>query len=179
MEILCAVGAQAPPRSHDPAEKSRAATLIRAIGANLFVSLEQIVDRSITLANADKTQCIGVAGPDGLAAMTALCRKGFDHVEYVRRATCASADEASDMLLIVGLMQSQDLSTLIIDTCHLLNDGGALVIQLTSRGDDALVSRALAAAGMDITSSVFELSAGCLATYRVQRLAVQQRRRIA
>ena len=153
--------------------------MIRAIGANLFVSPEQIVDKSITLANADKTQRIGVAGPDGLAAMTALCRKGFDHVEYVRRATCHCADEASDLLLVAGLMRPEDLSALIIGACPLLNDGAALVVQLRSPGDDVLVRMALAAAGMDITSSVFELSAGCLATYRIQRLAIQQGRRIA
>jgi hypothetical protein len=153
--------------------------LIRAIGANLFVSPEQIVDKSITLANADKTQRIGVAGPDGLAAMTALCRKGFDHVEYVRRATCHCADEASDVLLIAGLMQPEDLRALIIGACHLLNDGGALVVQLGSRREDALVRAALTAAGMMVTSSVFELSAGCLVTYRIQRLAVQRERRIA
>ena len=153
--------------------------MIRAIGANLFVSPEQIVDKSITLANADKTQRIGVAGPDGLAAMTALCRKGFDHVEYVSRATCHCADEASDVLLIAGLMQPEDLRALIIGACHLLNDGGALVVQLGSRREDALVRAALTAAGMMVTSSVFKLSAGCLVTYRIQRLAVQRERRIA
>jgi hypothetical protein len=147
--------------------------LIRAIGANLFVSPEQIVEKSITLAHADKAQRIGVAGPDGLAAMTALCRQGFDHVEVVRRATCHCADEASDLLLIAGLMRPEDLSALIIGACHLLNDGGALVLQLSDRGDDALVRAALAAAGMDATSSVFELSAG-LATYRIQRIAVSR-----
>lgn len=150
--------------------------MIRAIGANLFVSPEQIVDKSITLANADKTQRIGVAGPDGLAAMTALCRKGFDHVEYVIRATCHCADEASDVLLIAGLMQPEDLRALIIGACHLLNDGGALVVQLGSCGEDALVRAALVAAGMNVTSSVFELSAGCLVTHTVERTAVQQRR---
>lgn len=150
--------------------------MIRAIGANLFVSPEQIVDKSITLANADKTQRIGVAGPDGLAAMTALCRKGFDHVEYVRRATCHCADEASDVLLIAGLMQPEDLRALIIGACHLLNDGAALVVQLRSRGEDALVRAALTAAGMNVTSSVFELSAGCLVTHTVERTAAQQRR---
>lgn len=150
--------------------------MIRAIGANLFVSPEQIVEKSITLANADKTQRIGVAGPDGLTAMTALCRKGFDHVEYVRRATCHCADEASDVLLIAGLMQPEDLRALIIGACHLLNDGGALVVQLGSRGEDALVRAALTAAGMTVTSSVFELSAGCLVTHTVERTAVQQRR---
>ncbi len=153
--------------------------MIRAIGANLFVSPEQIVEKSITLANADKTQRIGVAGPDGLAAMTALCRKGFDHVEYVRRATCHCADEAGDVLLIAGLMPAEDLMALVIGACHLLNDGGALVVQLRSPADDVVVRTALAAAGMDVTSSVFELSAGCLATYRIQRLAVQRDRRTA
>ena len=152
--------------------------MIRVIGANVFVSPEQIVDKSITLANADKTQRIGVAGPDGLAAMTALCRKGFDHVEYVRRATCHCADEASDLLLIAGLMRPEDLRALVIGACHLLNDGGALVVQLAGPCDDALVRAALAAAGMSATSSVFELSAG-LATYRIERIAVQQDRRSA
>lgn len=80
------------------------------------------------------------------------------------------------MLLIAGLMQPEDLRALIIGACHLLNDGGALVVQLGSRGEDALVRAALTAAGMNVTSSLFELSAGCLVTHTVERTAAQQRR---
>jgi hypothetical protein len=77
------------------------------LGANTFVSPDE---RAIRLAAAHLDDQVSVAGPDGLAAMVSLCREGFDSVECARRATCAGADEKSDVLLIVGAMTGVEVA---------------------------------------------------------------------
>ena len=142
---------------------------MRAVGPTVCVSTEQIVQKSICLANADKRQLVSVAGPDSLAAMVSLCRDGFDHVECVRQATCTCADEASDVLLVAGPMSTQELGAVLQRTCRLLRDGGVLVVQLQYPRDDAAVRSVLTANGMKIASTLFDLSSGCLVSHSVER----------
>ena len=148
---------------------------MRALGPNVFASPEQIVRQSITLANAERRGSVSVAGPDSLAAMISLCRDGFDHVECARQATSACADEASDLLLIAGLMSAEELSAVLHRTCRLLRDGGVLVVQLRLPRDDEAVRTAVAASGMTIASTLFDLSAGCLVSHTVERAAALRR----
>jgi hypothetical protein len=143
--------------------------VIRALGPKLFVSPEQIVRKSATLAHADRGQRVSVVGPDSLAAMISLCRDGFDHVECARQSTCTCADEASDVLLVAGFMSTGDLADLLRRTCRLLRDGGVLVVQLQRPADDAVVRSVLRAAGMQATSTLIDVSAGCLVTHTVSR----------
>jgi hypothetical protein len=149
---------------------------IGAMGTNLFVSPRQIVEKSAALANADKRWRISVAGPDSLAAMVALCRAGFDHVECAKQATCRCADEASDLLIVAGAMSSDERAAVLRRTGRLLRDGGVLVVQLERPSDAPAVRAALGAAGMGISSTVFDLSAGCLVTHTVERAAASRRR---
>ena len=148
---------------------------VRAKGPNVFVSPEQIVQKSAVLAKADKGQRISVAGPDSLAAMIALCRAGFDHVECARRATCACADEASDILLILGRQSPEELAAVLARTCRLLRDGGVLVVQLQRPGDAARIRPILGASGMRVGSTVFDLAAGCLVTHALERVGALRR----
>jgi hypothetical protein len=148
---------------------------IGATGANLFVSPQQIVEKSAALANADKSWRVSVAGPDSLAAMIALCRAGFDHVECANRATCRCADEASDLLIVAGRMSPDACAALLERTCRLLRDGGVLVVQLERASDAPAVRAALAAAAMVVSSTLFDLTAGCLVTHTVERAAAPLR----
>jgi hypothetical protein len=148
---------------------------MRAVGPIVFLSPEQIVQKSIYLAHAHKDQFISVAGPDSLAAMVSLCRDGFDHVECVRQATCRCADGASDALLIVGLMSTYELSSVLQRTCRLLRDGGTLVVQLQKPKDDVIVRSALNGLGIEITSTVVDVSAGSLATHGIERRTALER----
>jgi hypothetical protein len=145
--------------------------MMRAAGSNLFVSPEQIVQKSVFLANADRRGAVSVAGPDSLAAMISLCRDGFDQVECARQATCVCADGASDVLLIAGLMSAEELDGVLRRTCRLLRDGGALVVQLRRPKDDAVVRAALGAMGLQIASTLIDVSAGCLVSHTVERAA--------
>jgi hypothetical protein len=147
---------------------------VRAQGPNLFVSPEQIVRKSVILAKADKAQHISVAGPDSLAAMIALCRAGFDHVECARQATCAGADEASDVLLVVGPQPPQALAGLLARTCRLLRDGGVLVAQLEAAGDAAVIRQALEQSGMRVGSTVLDLATGRLVSHTVERIRTRR-----
>jgi hypothetical protein len=142
---------------------------VRARGPNLFVSPEPIVRKSVILARADRAQHISVAGPDSLAAMVALCRAGFDHVECARQATCACADEGSDVLLILGRQSPQDLAALISRTCRLLRDGGVLVVQVERPGDAAAIPQIVGASSMRVDSTVLDLEAGWLVSHTVRR----------
>ncbi len=154
----------------------------RALGPKLVVSADEIavsaddiVRRSIDLAHADRGQRVSVAGPESLAALISLCREGFDHVECARRSTCPCADEASDLLLIAGLLPAADLADLLRRTCRLLRDGGTLIVQLQRSADDAAVRSALAAAGVVTTSSRIDGRAACLAVHTVARAALALR----
>jgi hypothetical protein len=147
---------------------------VRARGPNLFVSPEQIVRKSIVLAKADKAQHISVAGPDSLTAMIALCRAGFDHVECARQATCACADEGSDVLLILGRQSPQEVAAVLTRTCRLLRDGGVLVVQVERPGDMAGIPGTLAASGMQVGSTVLDLASGCLVSHTVERFGARR-----
>jgi len=145
---------------------------VRAGGPNLFVSPEQIVQKSVILARADRAQHISVAGPDSLEAMIALCRAGFDHVECARQATCACADEVSDVLLILGRQPPGDLAALISRTLRLLRDGGVLVVQVERPGDAAAIPQVVGENSMQVDSTVLDLGAGFLVSHTVRRRRV-------
>ena len=145
--------------------------MIRALGPQLFVSPEQIVRKSVYLAHADRGQRVSVAGPDSLAAMVSLCRDGFDHVECARQSTCTCADEASDVLLVAGLLSAEDLAGLLRRTCRLWRDGGVLVVQLQQPADDKVVRAVLRAMGLRASSTLVDVSAGCLVTHTVSGAA--------
>ena len=139
----------------------------RVFGANVFASPEQIVRKSLSLAHADRQCLVSVAGPDSLAAMISLCRDGFDHVECARQATCSSADEMSDVLLIAGRQSAAELGEVVRRTCRLLRDGGVLVAQLEQPADDAVIRAALGERGLWLGGSLFDLNAGCLVSHRI------------
>jgi hypothetical protein len=149
--------------------------LTRVLGSTAFASPEQIVQKSVSLAGADRRGRVSVAGPDSLAAMISLCRDGFDQVECARQATCPSADEASDLLLVAGPMSVEALAGVIERTCRLLRDGGVLVVQLTRPTDDRIVRAVLQAKGLRVASSLFDLSAGCLVSHAVERQAAMRK----
>ena len=144
---------------------------MRAIGAHIVLSPEQVVQRALFLAGAHKDDLVSVAGPDGLAAMVSLCRAGFERVECARQATCAGADEGPDLLLIVGSLTPDDLAATVRRTARMLRDGGVLIAQLTAAGDDAVVRAALATLGLRASFSLTDRSAGRLVMHTVRRAA--------
>jgi hypothetical protein len=144
---------------------------MRAHGAHLFLSPEQVVQRALFLSSAQKGDLISVAGPDGLAAMISLCRAGYERVECARQATCAGADEACDLLLIVGPMAADELADTIRRTARLLRDGGVLIAQLSGAAEEAVVRPALAARGLETNFTLADRSAGRLVMHKVLRAA--------
>jgi hypothetical protein len=144
---------------------------MRAHGAHLFLSPDQVVERALFLSSARKEDLISVAGPDGLAAMVSLCRAGYERVECARQATCAGADEACDLLLIVGPMEADELAAMIRRTARLLRDDGVLVAQLAGAAQEAVVHPALVAGGLESRFTLVDRSAGRLVMHRVRRVA--------
>ncbi|MGA0601891.1 hypothetical protein ACO2Q3_14385 [Caulobacter sp. KR2-114] len=142
---------------------------MRSFGASILASPTQVVERAIALSAAHPTDLVSVAGPDGLAAMVALLRAGFERVECARQATCRGADEASDVLLIVGALSATELAALVARTARLLKDGGTLVVQLDRPAVDAPLRAALAATGFVAGPPVIDRACGCLAVRQVRR----------
>jgi hypothetical protein len=143
--------------------------LISTLAADQSAPPEEIVRQSVALANIDRHQLVSVAGPGSLAAMVSLCRDGFEHVECARQATCSCADQASDVLLVVGLMPADELAAVLRRTCRLLRDGGVLVVQRPRSNEDT-VRVVLQAMGLAIGATTFDLAAGRLAAHTVHRI---------
>jgi len=137
-------------------------------------SADDVVRRAVALSRVEKEQLISVAGPGGLGAMISLCREGFERVECARQATCAGADEACELLLVVGRMDASTLMETVVRTARLLRDGGELACELASAADELVVRRALARAGFEARLPLVDAT-GRLALFTVARAASQAR----
>ena len=146
-------------------------TVQRTFGANIVASPAQVAARAAALTGAHREDQISVAGPDGLEAMVALCRLGFDKVECARAATCRGADEASDLLLIAGPMTGAELAQTVARTARLLREDGAMAIQIFHAGDEAAARAVLASLGLEATATLTDRACGRLAVFTVRRRA--------
>lgn len=88
----------------------------------------QRLDRMLELAQATPLCAIAVAGPDAADVMAELWKRGYDRVEAARRATCSSADEKADLLLVVGLASAAEAARSVHGMRAILSEGGLAVI---------------------------------------------------
>jgi len=139
------------------------------------MSPDQLVQRGLYLSCALKGDAIAVAGPDGLEAMLSLCRAGFDHVECARQATCAGADEACDLLLIVGPTTADTLADTVRRTARLLRDGGRLIAEVADRQAEGIIEPSLAAAGLRSHGLVADQSTCRLVVHTVTHIRPPRR----
>jgi hypothetical protein len=135
---------------------------------------DEVVRRAIFLSRVEREDLISVAGPSGLAAMISLCRDGFERVECARQSTCAGADEACDLLVIVGRMDASTLQETVRRTARLVRDGGELACELAGAADELVVRRALARAGFEARLPLVDAT-GRLALFTVFRSANRAR----
>ncbi len=133
------------------------------------VSVEDVIRRAIWLGRLRANQSVSVAGPDGLEAMLALCRAGFEQVTYARGA--GGFLEAGEALLIAGPMSRRDLAASLAASGRVLRHGGVLVAQLAHPADDAVVREALAAQALTVTRSRFDVAFGWLVSHGLERQA--------
>jgi hypothetical protein len=173
------VPADEPPLGGGDRTSREARSRVRAIGPQIFLSPEQVVQRALRLARIDKADLVAVAGPDGLQAMISLCRAGFDRVECAKQATCAGADEACDLLLIVGPQSPEALADTIRRTGRLLKDGGLLIIQFVDAAAQRVIAPALISAGLRASGAVMDYAAGLLIMHTASRLAATPLRKTA
>jgi hypothetical protein len=159
------------PEDQPPERQAEASTQMRAIGPHIFLSPAQVVRRALYLARVHQQDLISVAGPDGLAALLTLCREGYERAECARQATCAGADEAADLLLVVGPLDAAALSDTLRRTARLVRDDGLLIVQLAGAAEEAAIRPALAAAGFETRFSLIDRSAGRLVMHRLRRAA--------
>jgi hypothetical protein len=145
------------------------------LAGDQFASPGQLVDRAIDLSIAHPGDRVCVAGPHGLATMVALIERGFERVECAHHATCPGADEASDLLMVVGPMTAEDLAATVRRTAPMLRDGGALLIQLRRPGDGAAVRNVLAALRWSVAGVLIDRGQSGLVTYTLNRPAPLER----
>lgn len=123
------------------------------------------LERMLDLAGARPLDAVAVAGPQAADAMVELWRRGFERVEAARRATCSSADERCDLLLVMGCPDSQGADALIGAVLGMLAPGGRIVVDAgLMLGADARVDlcRRLRARGLYVSDDA-SLSAELLA----------------
>ncbi len=88
----------------------------------------QRLDHMIELAQATPLCAIAVTGPDAADAMAGLWQRGYDRVEAARCATCPSADEKADLLLVMGMGRADDAARVVHAMRAMLREGGLVVI---------------------------------------------------
>jgi hypothetical protein len=110
-----------------------------------------------------------VAGPRALDLLSLLCRGNFERVQCARQATCGAANDASDVLILVGDVSASALPEQLQRTLRLLRDGGVLAVQLGDLDDDIVLQRWLENHGFDVASTVFDLSHEVLVAHTVYR----------
>ena len=128
---------------------------------------ESPLERLLRLAGARPDQTITVAGPDSLEMTVALCRAGYGRVECARQATCAGADETSDLLILTGPMES--LGGLAARTLPLLRNGGVVAAWLDRVEDDPPIRGAVLVRGMEVITSVLDRHERLVVAHRVRR----------
>jgi hypothetical protein len=89
---------------------------------------ERSVDRLLRAVGATPSTSIAVAGPLAGAAMSALWRHGIERVEAARRITSPSADQLSDVLLILGCDTADQAAEILTAVLPILSIGGYLAI---------------------------------------------------
>jgi hypothetical protein len=130
---------------------------------------EDVSRRLVNLSRAASNNIISVAGPCALDLLSLLCRDNFERVQCARQATCGAANDASDVLIMVGRVDAAALPEQLQRTMRLLRDGGVLAVQLSDLDDDLALQRWLETHGFEITSTVFDLSHEVLVAHTVSR----------
>ena len=130
--------------------------------------IDPTLDRMLELAQATPLCFVAVTGPDAAEAMGQLWRRGYQRVEITRRATCAAADERSDVLLVVGCPTADDIRATAASTLGLLRPGGVMVIDVGAVIDAEqrlTLCEGLSQLGLDVQPQA-HLAAEMLATRR-------------
>jgi hypothetical protein len=86
------------------------------------------LDRLLERAQATPLCVIAVAGPESGEVMTGLWNRGYDRVEAARHATCPSADQLADILLVCGHNRAIDAARCLHGMKAMLRDQGQAVI---------------------------------------------------
>ena len=135
---------------------------------------EGVSRRLVKLSRANAHDLVSVAGPSALDLLSLLCRDNFERVQCARQATCGAANDASDVLIVVGPLSASSLSEQLQRTLRLLRDGGVLAVQLAHLDDDVALQHWIEAHGLEIASTVFDLSHEILVAHAlVRRPALQ------
>jgi len=130
---------------------------------------EDVSRRLVNLSRAASDDLVSVAGPCALDLLSVLCQDNFERVQCARQATCGAANDASDVLIMVGHVSASVLPEQLQRTMRLLRDGGVLAVQLSDLDDDLALQRWLETHGFDIASTVFDLSHEVLVAHTVCR----------
>jgi hypothetical protein len=101
--------------------------------------------------------------------MALLCRDNFERVQCARQATCGAANDASDVLIVVGAVSAAALAEQLQRLMRLLRNGGVLAVQLNHLDDDIVLQRWLDSHGFEVASTVFDLSHEVLVAHTVHR----------
>jgi hypothetical protein len=89
---------------------------------------ERSIDRLLKAVGPIQSMSVTVAGPLAGAAMSSLWRRGVQRVEAARRITSPSADQLSEVLLLIGCTSVDHISESLGYVLPILAPGGVLGI---------------------------------------------------
>ena len=132
-------------------------------------------ERLLRLARARREAAVCTAGRGNVELMIRLCREGYAKVECLRQATCGCADGGVDLLLIPGGTVAESVTSILSRTVRVLREGGVVALKLDDVDDDCAVQAALAGLGLEVASTVFDLSDGVLVAHTVRHASAALR----
>ena len=128
-----------------------------------------LTDRMVALARARTTDTISVVGPHALDMAVDLCRRGFEQVTCGCAAGLPCAGEHSGVLFVDGPLPDDRLANRLGAAASLLAEQGVLVMRLSDIDQDLKVMQVLERSGLELLSTVYDLSCETLVAHRLVR----------
>ena len=128
-----------------------------------------LTDRMVALAGARTTDTVAVAGPRALDVVIDLCRRGFEQVTCGCAAGLPCAGEHSSVLFVDGPLADDQLAGGLGAAASLLADRAVLVMRLSHIDQDLRVVGVLERSGLELLSTVYDLSCETLVAHRLLR----------
>lgn len=130
---------------------------------------DSLAGRMVVLARAQADEAVCAMGARALDMVVDLCRSGFEHVICGCASGQRCAGEHSRVLLIDGPVPEAELASRLRAATPLVMEAATIVLCLSDVDQDARVVQLLAQAGLDVASTVYDLSHEVIVAHRVLR----------
>jgi hypothetical protein len=136
-----------------------------------------LIERMARLGGLGRADRIAVTGPGAVDGVGALCRLGFDEAVCLSGAGCGCvhAGAPAEGLLIPDRLSDWALAERLDAAAGWLAGEGVVVARLRDVDQDLVLQARLERAGVELRSTVFDMSRGVIVAHRVRRRPVRGR----